>query len=676
MTRPDGSVVPVEISVGRLHEGGSLAIARDVSERKRSDEAIRIRDISFASSLTPIAMADLDGKLTYANRAFLELWGYDSEQEVLGRVIADFLEDRDLAPKIVRALQEKGNWNDEVRGRRRDGSVIDVQVSSSMVRGKDGNPICMIGTVRDVTEQKTVTEALRKNEELLRAAAEAASVGIYDHDHRTDTIYWSPEQRANYGIGADEVVTLEFFLASVHPDDRERIAAAVRHAHEPTSDGRFDVEHRIIRRDGSVRWLITRGRTFFAGEGSARHPMRTIGAVFDVTERVRAAEERSALELQVLQAQKMEAVGQLTGGMAHDFNNLLGVIIGNLDALCDRRRNDAEIMELGGEALDAAMRGADLTRRLLAFARRQPLQPHRIAVNDLIAGIMKLLGRTLGENVEIVVDAEPELWPVIADPAQLEASLTNLATNARDAMQPKGGRLTIATRNRHLDQDYVAKHPDVLPGEYVMIEVSDNGCGMPPEVKDRIFDPFFTTKEPGKGSGLGLSMVFGFLRQSGGHVYVYSEVGVGTTFRLYLPRAGKEGETEARTAAATVAGGRGETVLAVEDNAAMRRVVVRQLEDLGYHVLEAENAAAALVLLERERVDLLLTDVIMPGGTTGFDLARTAMARWPSLRVVLTSGFPDAKLDGATTAPADLRLLSKPYRKDDLARTLREVLDA
>ncbi|HXP29741.1 MAG TPA: MASE4 domain-containing protein, partial [Stellaceae bacterium] len=242
--------------------------------------------------------------------------------------------------------------------------------------------------------------------------------------------------------------------------------------------------------------------------------------------------ERQRAEAQLVQAQKMEAIGNLTGGMAHDFNNLLGIIIGNLDTLRERKSVDCDVKELGGEALDAAIRGADLTRRLLAFARRQPLQPQRIALDELIAGNAKLLRRTLGEHIEISLEAAADLWPVIADPAQLEASLTNLATNARDAM-PKGGRLMIATANRRLDADYAAAHAEVTPGDYAMIEVSDTGSGMTKEVLSRIFEPFYTTKERDKGTGLGLSMVFGFMKQSGGHINVYSEVGVGTTFRLY-----------------------------------------------------------------------------------------------------------------------------------------------
>ena len=250
---------------------------------------------------------------------------------------------------------------------------------------------------------------------------------------------------------------------------------------------------------------------------------------------VRDLTQQIVIEGQLRQSQKMEAIGNLTGGMAHDFNNLLGIIVGNLDLARERGGSDAELQEMVGEALDAALRGADLTRRLLAFARRQPLRPVRIDINELVSDTVRLLRRLLGEDIEISLELAEKIWPVTIDPAQLEASLANLATNARDAM-PKGGRLIITTANRHLDADYVAVHADAAEGDFVMIEVSDTGTGMSEEIISHIFEPFFTTKEAGKGTGLGLSMVFGFLRQSGGHVNVYSEPGAGTTFRLYLPR--------------------------------------------------------------------------------------------------------------------------------------------
>jgi CheY-like chemotaxis protein len=332
-----------------------------------------------------------------------------------------------------------------------------------------------------------------------------------------------------------------------------------------------------------------------------------------------------------------------------------------------------ELDELAHEALEAALRGADLTRRLLAFARRQPLQPERTNINELIAGTGKLLDRTLGEEIEVTLELDTDIWPVVVDPAQLEASLINLATNARDAM-PKGGHLIIATSNRHLDSDYASELAEVQPGDYVLIEISDTGCGMPPEVASRIFEPFYTTKEPGKGTGLGLSMVFGFIKQSGGHLSVYSEVGIGTTFRLYLPRADSDAETTEAAMPQPFVYGRGETVLAVEDNIGLRRIVVRQLNELGYHVLEAEDAHTALRILENERVDLLFTDIIMPGGTNGYELARIALSRWPGIRILLTSGFPENKIHGSERL-SNMRLLSKPYRRNDLGRTIREVLE-
>jgi CheY-like chemotaxis protein len=425
-----------------------------------------------------------------------------------------------------------------------------------------------------------------------------------------------------------------------------------------------DVVYREIEPNRGGRFVKTSGVPYFDADGSF-HGYR--GASADVTKSVSAEE-------QLHRAQKMEAIGNLTGGMAHDFNNLLGVVVGNLDLLRDRLAQDAIGLELMNEAFDAARRGADLTRRLLAFARRQPLQPQRLDVNALVSGLLKLLSRVLGEDIEVALDEAPDLWPVLADPAQLEAALTNLATNARDAM-PRGGKLKFATSNCRLDEDHAAIYADVAPGDYAMVSVSDTGTGIPAHLVGRIFEPFFTTKGPGKGSGLGLSMVFGFLKQSGGHAAVYSEEGIGTIFRLYLPRADRPAEAKSDAPPTPLLTAKGETVLAVEDNPAMRRIVLRQLRDLGYTVLEAENAAQALALVQSARIDLLFSDVVMPGGATGYDIARTALAMRPDLKVLMTSGFPDVKPTDGPSLPAGTRLLSKPYRREELARTLRELLD-
>jgi PAS domain S-box-containing protein len=516
---------------------------------------------------------------------------------------------------------------------------------------------------QEIVERRRSEKLAREGEERLKRAQSLAHMGTDVRDLRTGAREWSDETYRIMGVPRESFeLTQENVFGLIHPDDRHLILAARAKAVAGTTPD--PMEYRIIRPDGNVRhvyreWEIVRDA---AGEAAL-----LLGTIHDITER-RQAEE------QLRQAQKMEAIGNLTGGIAHDFNNLLGIIIGNLDLLRDRQSRDPDADELSGEALDAALRGADLTRRLLAFARRQPLQPAPTDVNELITRIFRLLERTLGEQVQITLDLNPDTWPVVVDPAQLEASLTNLATNARDAM-PGGGRLIIVTGNRSLDADYAAQHAEVQPGDYAMVEVSDTGTGMPAEVASHIFEPFYTTKEQGRGTGLGLSMVFGFMKQSGGHINVYSEVGIGTTFRLYLRRAEFAAEAGGAVVPIAPARGNGETVLAVEDNAALRRVVVRQLTELGYRVIEAEDARTAYRVLASEQVDLIFTDVVMPGGTSGHELARIVLSRWPRIKVVLTSGFPENKVNGDTDLP-NLRLLSKPYRRDDLGRLIREVLDA
>ncbi len=383
--------------------------------------------------------------------------------------------------------------------------------------------------------------------------------------------------------------------------------------------------------------------------------------------------ERKRAEEMLQQAQKMEVIGQLTGGLAHDFNNLLAVVIGNLDLLEKELGANPKARELAELALKASLRGADLTRKLLAFSRRQTLSPKVIDLNETVSGTTTLLRRTLGETIEVELKLAEGLWPTLADPAQVESALTNLAINARDAME-KGGTLTIETANKHLDEHYAAENPEIVPGDYAMLAVTDTGTGIPPEVLGRVFEPFFTTKGAGKGTGLGLSMVYGFVKQSGGHVKIYSEAGYGTTVRLYLPRSQ---EAIAQLPAPVPAAGvpRSATILVVEDNPDVRNVVVKQLLALGHRVEQADNAAAALALLkENGSIDLLFTDIVLPGGVAGTDLALEAKKLRPGIKVLLTSGFAEAAMQNAAEFPEGLELLSKPYRQVDLARKILHVL--
>jgi signal transduction histidine kinase len=386
-------------------------------------------------------------------------------------------------------------------------------------------------------------------------------------------------------------------------------------------------------------------------------------------------ERRQRTEQQLIQAQKMEALGQLTGGIAHDFNNLLGIIVGSLDILRGHWEGDPKGRQFAEEALKAAMHGSELITQMLAFARRQPLVPKRCDLNQVIGDFSRLLTRTVGEDIVLDLHLTPGVWPVLVDRVQLEAAIANLTTNARHAM-PGGGVVTISTSNTTLDEAYAATHVDVTPGDYVLIEVRDTGVGIPPEILNRIFEPFFTTKEPGQGTGLGLSMVFGFLKQSGGHISVESEPGKGTTFRLYLPPHRLVEEPEPPSAAPRSGPSRNETILIVEDNTALRQVLTSQLSDGGYKVLTAADGNAALDLISREQViDLVLTDIIMPGGMNGHELARLATHLRPNLKIILMSGY-SGEAARPTPGTAGLPFLRKPYRREELLDLVRKTLNA
>jgi PAS domain S-box-containing protein len=443
----------------------------------------------------------------------------------------------------------------------------------------------------------------------------------------------------------------------IHPEDRERVLADVTAL--PASGG-MSCEYRWICADGSQRWFLDRAVLIRDHDG---HPQEIFGSCLDIT-------DRRQMEQQLFQAQKMEAVGQLTGGIAHDFNNMLTVVIGNLDALARALRGTGRNFGRAEMALTGALSCAELTRRLLAFARRQPLQPSPVHLGQMCRNVAKLLGRTLGERIRIDIKGEPNLWPVLADPAQVESSLINLAVNARDAMT-EGGTLTIETSN-------VSAHgeeAEVPAGDFVLMSVTDTGVGMTAEVLERAVEPFFTTKNLGHGTGLGLSMVYGFVKQSGGHVKIESAPNRGTRVKLYLPRSEVLVQLPADVASdaeAAAISGRDRTILLVEDDAGVRAVTAAMLKELQFTVIEADNGSHALDIVDRQPdIDLLFTDIVMPG-MNGFELGRRARERRPQLPVLYATGYT-----ASYTAPekgADV--LSKPYREADLLTKLRVLLTA
>jgi PAS domain S-box-containing protein len=524
----------------------------------------------------------------------------------------------------------------------------------------DGFAIALLGYALAAIRRRS--SAVRASEVRYRQLVEFSLDAIWIHTGDT-LVYLNPEAVRVFGVSDPGELLGRSVDEIIHPD--ERIRARERRGMMHTTGQRAPLTvMTFLRADGKpVQLEVKASPIEYEGQAS----IVAIGR--DVTERMQ-------LEEQLHQAQKLEAVGQLTGGIAHDFNNLLTVIVCNLDLLKELPKVPPAAIQSIDLALNAALRGADLTRQLVAFARRQTLMPQAFSLNERVRATADLLHRTLGEQVEIKLVLDPGLWPAMADPGQFESALVNLAINARDAME-HSGRLTIETANTQLDDDYTRGNPDVAIGDYAMLCVSDTGSGMTPEVLARAFEPFFTTKAA-KGSGLGLSMVYGFARQSKGHVKIYSEPGRGTTVRLYLPRADADsGAASVRKPDLLQAARPNERILVVEDNPEVRETVVRQLRDLGYETLEAAGGPEAVTILNsNERVDLLFSDVVMPGGMDGTELAEAATRLRPGLKILLTSGFARASIqEGATNAYLK-NLLSKPYRKAELAERLRATLDA
>ncbi|WP_082649835.1 PAS domain S-box protein [Bradyrhizobium lablabi] len=630
-----------------------------VSERNLRAERERLFSAVVESSNDAIITNLLDGTISGWNGAAERLFGFTAA-EAVGKSI-DLIVPPDRRAEIGDTLERVGRGERieqyETSRVRNDGRTVEVSLSIAPIRSASGQIIGASKIARDITESRRTEQALSQEMEERRRIFESSNDLILVSDSMGNLIQVSPSVIDILGYQPSEMVGHNA-INFIHPDDLEHTRKEMRAGRRGRSKRNF--ETRYVSKDGksvTLNWTGTWSepvrRHFFIGR--------------DLT-------EKQAAEAQLRHAQKMDAVGQLTGGVAHDFNNILTVITGTIGILEEAVADQPQLAAVAKLIDEAADRGANLTKHLLAFARKQPLQPLEIDVNALVLEAAKLLHPTLGEHIEITPLLAEDAWTALADPNQLTTAVLNLAINARDAM-PNGGKLAFETGNIFLDENYAGMHNEVAPGHYVMIAVSDTGSGIPPALLERVFEPFFTTKEVGRGTGLGLSMVFGFVKQSGGHVKIYSEEGHGTSVKIYLPRATGLDQTAAEAQVAADVQGGSETVLVVEDDALVRRYVITQIESLGYTTLEAANASDALrVIDDVPTIDLLFTDVIMPGTMNGRQLVDEALKRRPGLKTLYTSGYTENAIVHHGRLDSGVLLLAKPYRKSELAKMIRLAL--
>jgi PAS domain S-box-containing protein len=684
---PDGVVLGV-------FNQGNETTGRLSAERALRASEERLEYALGASQTVGTWDWDISNDRVFADARFAKIYGVDQQVAAGGAPISEFFtlvhpEDLfKLQAAITDALETGAPFSQEYRLINAAGSIRWVAAQGRVTRAPDGTPLRFPGVSFDITDRRVTETALRDSEERFRAITNSIDQMIWSTQPDGHHDYYNQRWYDFTGVPRGSTDG-EAWNGMFHPDDQDRAWTTWRHS--LATGETYHIEYRLRHRSGGYRWVLGRAQPVKNELGEIT---RWFGTCTDIQEIVDAREilaksredleseieERTAklveTQNQLRQAHKMEAVGQLTGGIAHDFNNMLAVILGSINLLEKRlARGETDVARYVDAAKDGANRAASLTHRLLAFSRRQPLQPEVIDVNRMIAGMSELLTRTLGEQVSVETVLAAGLWKIHADNSQLENAILNLAVNGRDAM-PSGGKLTVETANSYLSDEY-ARDNAIAAGQYVMVAVSDTGTGMSAEVIAKAFDPFFTTKEVGKGSGLGLSQIFGFVRQSNGHVKIYSEEGLGSAVKVYLPRfdgdAGPSGTVESERR--TERGSASETVLVVEDDERVRTFSTEALRELGYSVIEAGSGPQAMALINAGlKPDLLFTDVVMPG-MTGRELADAALSLISGLKVLYTTGYTRNAVVHNGVLDNGTHLLQKPFSLDQLAEKIRKVLD-
>ncbi|MBL7205117.1 MAG: response regulator [Desulfobacteraceae bacterium] len=633
---------------------------QDLTERKHEEEQYRT---IIQTAIDGFWIVDTKGLLLDVNNAACMMLGYQRE-ELLKMHISDIEAMRtpdEIADHIQRII-EQGYDSFETQHRGKDGTIIDVQTSIQYSNLRGG---IFIAFMRDISEQKRGERTLRESEKRFRTVADFTYAWESWIGPDGKYIYVSPSCERTTGYSVEEFFENPgLFLEIVHPDDRENVSVHVRGHLEGTGDNHIDF--RITTREDDLRWISHYCLPVYDEDGNWLG-MRASNR--DITDRMKLSE-------QLAQSQKMEGIGRLAGGVAHDFNNLLTTIIGYTEILLTQADKDSPLRTGMEEIKLASDRAANLTRQLLAFSRKQMIQPVVFNLNYPLTEMDKMLRRLIGENIDLATVLEPELWKVKFDPGQMDQVVMNLAVNARDAM-PEGGKLTIETANVFLDEAYARQHGvELEPGPFVMVAVSDTGMGIDEEIQSHIFEPFFTTKEKGKGTGLGLSTVYGIVKQSGGFIWVYSEPGQGTTFKIYLPKAEEEEEfaEEEQMKPQNLEGS--ETILLAEDDDSARKLIRSILQEYGYSILEAQDGKEALRLSEQHEgpIHLLLTDVVMPG-MNGRELAERLQPLQPRMKVLYMSGYTDNAIVHNGVLESGMPFIQKPFAPKVLASKCRKVLD-
>jgi PAS domain S-box-containing protein len=682
---PLGSHISSHFTTMDWHDGDTqfkLLIGAHVDSDQVEKAIFNERRMNLVMRSGGYALWDYDfvTRETYNSPEMKDLLGYEPSERYIDFTAYSHLihpDDRgeSLDRKIANASPDRDVFQSRMRVKTKSGSYAWIESVASVSRDPATRmPLKVVGLSKNVDDQMSAMERLKTSEKTLKRTQSATQIGSFSLRVETGASRVTAELAALIGM-ADAMVhpNLKTFIGLIESGDREKFSEALELAKLGTSIKNLEISVKL--KSGELVWFEV---TMEPERGTNDQVETILGICQSVT-------ERKALERKFHQAQKMEAVGQLTGGIAHDFNNLLMVVMGNLQLVEQMVKGDEKALKRIRAAIDASERGSDLTRRMLAFSRQQTLQPKQVDLNDQLFRMQDMLRQAVTATVDVKFIPGENLWPVKADVTMLETAILNLSINARDAMKPKGGNLIVETANRYLDQEYCKDNEELSAGDYVQIAVTDTGSGIAPENIEKVFQPFFTTKGPEAGSGLGLSMIYGFVKQSGGHIKIYSEVGVGTTVKLYLPRLKtkddvepvavvreKQGDDEIQ-----VVDARKRNVLVVEDNDSVRDVAAAMIEEMGFNVITAINGHDGLEKIQQtENIDLVLSDVIMAGGMNGPELAAKAIKFRPDLKILFMSGYAPGSVRQMQDLPDSIDLVNKPFTRNDLTEKVKKALAA